>query len=89
MNWIEMMFWRKKKDEKAKQVNRDALIEQAKTAIQSKREEIGDETLTAIREAIYKKQNDPLAKAKKEIMATDLDKVLDHLTATMREDYRK
>jgi len=85
------MFWNKNKSKKNtsnknQKPSRDEIIAQATGALQAKREEIGDETLTAIREAIEKKKNDPLMRAKKQIEATDLDKVLDHLTMTMRED---
>ena len=81
------MFWNKKKNKgntKNKPQSREDIISQANASLQAKREEIGDETLDAIRDAIHKKQNDPLAKAKNEIKSADLDDVLDHLSLWLR-----
>ncbi len=89
------MFFKKKKSKKNTTNNTDAkpsreeIIAQATSAMQAKREEIGDETLEQIRQALEKRQNDPFAKAKKAIMEKDLDSVLDHLKMTMREDKDK
>ena len=76
------MFWKKKKPKK---VSREDIIAQATQSMQEKREEIGDETLNSIREAISKRENSPLAKAKKEIESADVDKVLDNLSLWLRD----
>ena len=83
------MFWKKNKHKKGKESqkpSREDIIRQATESMQAKREEIGDETLEAIRAAIHKKQNDPLAKAKNQIKNADLDDVLDHLSLWLEED---
>lgn len=76
------MFWKKKKPKKP---SREDIIAAAHKSAQDKREEIGDETLGAIREAIMKRENDPLSKAQKEIKGADLDKVLDNLSVWMKD----
>ena len=78
------MFW-KKKTKKSKP-SREEIIKNATKAMQKKREEIGDETLEKIRDAIAKRENSALEKAKRKIMAADQDKVRDHLSYMMRED---
>ena len=82
------MFW-KKREKHPKKPSREEIIKDANASLQAKREEIGDETLSKIREAIHKKQNDPLAKAKNEIKSADLDDVLDHLSLWLQEDRDK
>lgn len=80
------MFWKKKKAKAAnKKPSREDIIKQATVAAQAKREEIGNETLDAIRAAIMKKENSALAKAQKEIKETDVDKVLDNLSVWLRD----
>lgn len=76
------MFWKKKK---LKKPSRKDIIANAHKSVQAKRDEIGDETLNEIREAIMKRENDPLAKAQKQIKETDLEKVLDNLSLMMRD----
>ncbi len=80
------MFWKKKKvQETKKKPSREDIIKQAQLSAQAKREEIGSETLDAIREAIMKKENSALAKAQKEIKGADVDKVLDNLSIWLRD----
>ena len=76
------MFWKKKKPKKP---TREDIIAQATQSMQEKREEIGDETLASIREAIAKRENSALGRAKKEIENTDVDKVLDNLSVWLRD----
>lgn len=76
------MFWKKKKPKKP---TREDIIEQATQSMREKREEIGDETLASIREAISKRENSALGKAKREIENTDVDKVLDNLSLWLRD----
>lgn len=78
------MFWKKKKVKNKKQCRED-IIAAAHKAAQVKREEIGEETLDEIRDAIMKRENNPLAKAQKEIKEADLDKVLDNLSIWMKD----
>lgn len=80
------MFWNKKKTkESAKTPSREDIITKAQESARAKREEIGEETLDAIREAILKKENSPLAKAQREIKSADVDKVLDNLSLWLRD----
>ena len=80
------MFWKKKnKKTKNKKPSREDIIAQAHKSAQAKREEIGDETLGKIREAIMKRENSPLAKAQEEIKNADVDKVLDNLSLWLRD----
>lgn len=76
------MFWKKKKPKKT---TREDITTNAKKAAHQKREEIGDETLDAIRAAILKRQNDPMAKAQKQIKGTDMEKVVDNLSVWMKD----
>lgn len=80
------MFWKKKTPKKP---SREDIIKKAHEAAQDKREEIGDETLDAIRSAIMKRENDPLSKAQKQIKEADLDKVLDNLSLWMKDKDNK
>ena len=80
------MFWKKKKSKKSTaQPTREDIIAEATQAMQDKRAEIGDETLDSIRQAIVKRENDPLAKAKREIENADVDKVLDNLSVWLKD----
>jgi len=76
------MFWKKKKPKKP---TREDIIEKATQSIQEKREEIGNETLDSIRQAISKRENSALGKAKREIEGADVDKVLDNLSLWLRD----
>lgn len=76
------MFWKKKKPKKP---SREDIIADATQSMQDKRAEIGDEALDSIRQAIVKRENDPLAKAKREIENADVDKVLDNLSVWLKD----
>jgi len=72
------MFW-KKKQKQPKKPSREDILRQAKATAAAKREEIGEDTLDAIREALMKKENAPMARAKRRIIEADEEKVRDHL----------
>ena len=76
------MFWKKKKPKKP---SREKILAEAKANMTAKREEIGDETLDQIRQAIMKKENSALEKAKRQIQDMDDDKVRDNLQFWLRE----
>jgi hypothetical protein len=78
------MFWKKKK--KAKKPSREEIIKQATQAAASKREEIGEETLDQIRDAIMKKESSALEQAKRRVKEMDDEKVRDNLRYWMREE---
>jgi hypothetical protein len=88
-----MMFWKKKKAEKPKESakksggtpTREEIIAKAKANMASAREEIGDETLEKIREAMLKKQQSSMEQAKDKVKATDTDHVRDHLRLLIRD----
>lgn len=87
------MFWKKKTKtsssaatQMAKKPTREEIIAQAKANAAAARAEIGDETLQKIKEAILKKQNSALEKAKAQIKAADIDKVRDHIQFMVREE---
>lgn len=77
------MFWKKKKE--AKKSKREQILDQAKKTAAGKRAEIGDETLGQIREAIMKKENSALERAKKQVKEMDDDKVRDNIRFWMQE----
>jgi len=80
------MFWKKKPKKQAK--TREKLLKDAKKAAATKREEIGDETLEKIRQAITQKETSKTAIAKQKILDADQDKVRDHLQHMIREKDR-
>ena len=84
------MFWNKKKkskkkDEKSDKPSREDLIAQAKANAAAAREEIGDETLDKIREAMLARENNPLEQAKAKIKAMDKQKVADSMKVMLQE----
>jgi len=86
------MFWKKKEKILKKAVantskpTREEILEQARKNAAAARAEIGDETLEKIREALMKKQNSVLERAKAQIRAADEDKVRDHIKYMIREE---
>jgi thioredoxin-like negative regulator of GroEL len=79
------MFWKKKKSKKSDKPTREDIIKQATQSLQEKREEVGDETLQSIRQAIAQKENSVLGKAKRQIESEDVDKVLDNLSLWLKD----
>ncbi len=79
------MFWNKKKPKGKKEAKREALIDNANNLVKQKRAEIGDETLNSIKNAIEQRENSALNQAKKQIMATHKDKVLDNLDIWLKD----
>jgi hypothetical protein len=77
------MFWKKKP--KNKKSKREVVIDQANQAMANKREEIGDEAMADIKNAIMKKQNSALEQSKRQILSADEDKVRDNLALWLRE----
>ncbi len=74
---------KKKKDQKP---SREDLIAQATANAKQAREAIGEETLDKIAEAMRRKQNSNLEKAKAKIKAMDQDKVADHVRLWLDEE---
>lgn len=97
------MFWKKKPKEADKdkapaddaaaappgKLSREQVIAKAKATAAAAREEIGNETLEAIREAITRRQNSPAEKAKQIIKAMDDSKVKDHLSQLLKDEKNK
>lgn len=90
-------FWKKKPEEKVKKtgvktaknpegLTREEIIAQANANAAAAREEIGDETLQKIVEALTKKENSPLEQAKRKVEAMDKEIVRDEIRLLMRED---
>jgi len=79
------MFWRKKKPKTPKKLTREQIIAQAKANAAAAREEIGDETLDKIKEAMMKRENSALEQAKRRVKAMDDDKVRDNLSLWLKE----
>ena len=75
------MFWKKKKKQKGKV----SAKQQAEAIAAQKRDEIGDETLEKIRQAIIKRENSPMAQAKRKIADMDQDKILDNISWWMSD----
>jgi len=94
------MFWKKKpkkQPSKAKndpkkgqkqgqKLSREEIIAQAKANAAAAREEIGDETLEKIKQAMLKKEQSTFEQAKKRVKSMDDDKVRDNLRFWLRED---
>ncbi|NQZ13782.1 MAG: hypothetical protein HRT94_03005 [Alphaproteobacteria bacterium] len=81
------MFWKKKKPKKdPKKLTREQIIAQAKANAAAAREEIGDETLQKIKEAMEKRESSAFAQAKKKVKSMDDDKVRDNLSLWLKED---
>lgn len=84
------MFWKKKKPkqeapEEGQKPTREEIIAQAKANAAAAREEIGDETLEKIKEALLKKENSPFEQAKRKVKGMEDDHVRDHLRDWLRE----
>lgn len=92
------MFWKKKPKDKDKdktkadpavpataKPTREQVLAQAKATAAAARDEIGNETLEAIRDAIQRRQNSPAEKAKQIIKNMDDSKVRAHLTELLKE----
>ena len=76
------MFWKKKKPKKP---SREEILKQAQASMAAKREEIGDEALDQIKQAIIKRENSALEGAKRAILTADEGKVRDNLSLWLRE----
>jgi hypothetical protein len=81
-------FGKKKKKGKtpAKPANREELLAQARANAAAAREEIGDETLDKIREAMMRKQNSPIEQARAKIKALDQARIADNIRYVRDED---
>ena len=71
--------------EQMKKMSREELIAHAQHNAQAARDEIGDETLEKIKEAMIKKQNSPLEKAKAQVRNMDRQLVADSVSDWMRQ----
>lgn len=86
------MFWKKKTKgkggsttENGGKPTREQIIAQAKANAAKASAEIGEETLDKIKDALLKKQQSAIEQAKRQIMATDRDKVRDNIKFMMDE----
>ncbi len=90
-------FWKKKGGKPANDarqktaknpegLTREEIIAQAQANAAAAREEIGDETLEKIKEALLRKENSPIEQAKRKVEAMDKDVVRDEIRLWMRED---
>ncbi len=68
-----------KKDGSGQSLAGDALRAQALANARAARERIGDETIQKIAEAMAKKENSPMEKAKRQLESADTDRVLGEL----------
>ena len=71
--------------EQMKKMSREELIAHAQHNAKAARDEIGDETLEKIKEAMLKKQNSPLEQAKAKVRQMDKQLVADSVSDWMRE----
>lgn len=94
------MFWKKKAKKtpsaetdgaaaKDGKMTREQIIAQATATAAAKRDEIGNETLEAIRDAITRRQNSPAEKAKQIIKSMDDSVVRSHLSELLKEHEKK
>lgn len=72
-----MFFWKKKKPEA--KPSREELLAKARENARQARENIGEETLDRIAEAMEKKRLSETEKAKEQIKTLDKDQVADHI----------
>ena len=80
-----MFEFLKPKKKEAKKLSREEIIAQAKANAAAAREEIGDETLEKIREALLQKENNPFEQAKAKVKSMDRQKVADSVSDWLRE----
>lgn len=80
-----MFGFLKPKKQEPKKLSREELIAQAKVNAAAAREEIGEETLDRIREALLQKENNPFEQAKAKVKAMDRQKVADSVSDWLRE----
>lgn len=66
--------------------HREALIREAMNNARKAREEIGDETIQKIAEALRKKENSPFEQARRKIEGLNRDRVADNIRTMIDED---
>lgn len=90
-----MLWFGKGKKDKAKDAaadgkpSREELLARARATAAAAREEIGDETLEKIREAMMKKQGSALEQAKAKVKAMDQERIADNIRYVRDNDGKK
>lgn len=79
MGWFTKKDKKDKKSDGDKKPSREELLAHARAVAAAAREEIGDETLEKIREAMMKKQGSPLEQAKAKVKAMDQGRIADNI----------
>lgn len=72
-------------DRAGKKLSREEIIALAKARAAAAREEIGDETLEKIREAMLRKENSPFEQAKRKVKAMDDEHVRYHVSDWLKD----
>jgi hypothetical protein len=67
----------------AKKKRREQILAQARATAAAAREEIGDETLEKIREAMMKKQGSAFEQAKQKVKSMDQERIADNIRYVM------
>lgn len=76
-------------EEEAKRKKREQVLAHARATAAAAREEIGDETLEKIREAMAKKQSSAMEQARTKVKSMDRERIADNIKAVMDDDRRK
>lgn len=72
-------------EEAAKKKRREEILAHARATAAAAREEIGDETLEKIREAMMKRQGSAFEQAKAKVKAMDQERIADNIRYVMDE----
>lgn len=70
-------------EDAAKKKRREEILAHARATAAAAREEIGDETLEKIREAMMKKQGSAFEQAKQKVKAMDQERIADNIRYVM------
>lgn len=72
--------------EASPQTDSDKLRADALAQARAARERIGEDTVQKIAEAIRRKENSPMEKARKQLQSADADRVADEILAMLDDD---
>ena len=70
-------------EDEAKKKRREQILAQARATAAAAREEIGEETLDKIREAMMKKQGSAFEQAKQKVKSMDQERIADNIRYVM------
>ncbi|MBU0859106.1 MAG: hypothetical protein KJ667_04135 [Alphaproteobacteria bacterium] len=89
MLWFGKKDKKKKGDDSTAKPSREEILAHARATAAAARQEIGDETLEKIREAMMKKQGSAFEQAKQKVKSMDQSRIADNIRAVIDEDTKK